>query len=119
METALKIQNSLLDNQENYKKLVEISKIVNSREWNATKFKIILSDFVKNDKLIMSDVKKAAGFSSYYVSLYFEEQKYWLELWSSDDSVKLYLCCKDEDKKTKKSINFGHQKFEYETNWGS
>ena len=76
METALKIQNSLLKNQESYNKLVDASKIVNSKEWHLAKFKIICSNlienFIKDDELIFSEVKKANEFNAYYTSLYFD-----------------------------------------------
>ncbi|QVY67110.1 PD-(D/E)XK nuclease family protein [Polaribacter sp. Q13] len=121
METALKIQKDLIDKQEEFKKLVAVSKIVNSKEWHIAKFDIIQSDlvegFVNDDQLIIGDVNKSKAYNSYYKSLYFKDQTYWLELWSDEDSVNLYLCCKDEDSKVLNEIKFGDLHFKYESNW--
>lgn len=120
METALKIQNRLLNNQESYNKLVDASKIINSKEWHLAKFKIICSnlieDFVKDDKFIFSEIRKANEFNAYYISLYFEGQKYWLDLWSFDYSVKLFICCKEENKN---EIQSEFKNIEFDSNWGS
>jgi len=127
-ETALEIQKKLLNNHESFKNLVAVSKIVNSKEWHAAKFEIILSEFEKDsdavdDKLIISEVNKSAKFNAYYRSLYFENQKCWLDIWSFDDSVKLYLCCKDEDAENIKKLKIGEVgkelKFEHDSDWES
>ncbi|RXP60868.1 hypothetical protein EC396_04225 [Lutibacter sp. HS1-25] len=128
METALKIQSSLINKPEDFKKLVELSKIVNSKEWHEAKFEIFLDDFhnyfadsLKQDKLKLSEVKRATQFNAYYRDIEFENEKYWINLWSNDESVKLYICCFEENKKDFEKIhsNFEDLKIEYESNWGS
>lgn len=121
METALKVQKDLIDKHQEFKKLVAISKIVNSKEWHIAKFNIIqcgiVEDFVNHDQLIISEVHKAKEYNSYHKSLYFKDQIYWIELWSDDDSVKLYLCCKNEDVKVKDELKLDNLLFKYESNW--
>jgi len=101
------------------------------KEWHVTKLNYILSDIVEGfdkNELIISEVNKAAKFNAYYKSLYFKNQKCWLDVWSFDDSVKLYVCCKDEDAEYLEKLNIGkvgkelkdeNIQFEYDSNWGS
>ena len=119
METALEIQKILINDEVAFKNLVAVSNIVNSTEWHVAKFDNILSDIEKDfvkDELIIGGVNKATGFNAYYKSLYFKDQKYWLDIWSSDNHIKLFLCCGSEDKNEMEST---FENIQFDSNWGS
>lgn len=112
MNNAIEIQNEL--SYEELSKLIKVSNLVNSDSWNEAKHNRIL------EKLELKEIKHSYQKQKKFSQFYFQDYKFWVELWYYPNSYKLWLCSYDEElegvKCNKWGIEQGRYFFELEDN---
>jgi hypothetical protein len=108
MQQVIEIQDKL--STEEIVKLEKIVKIVNSKEWSEARVKPITDEMKKDfPNMIIQGKSNLMDDSecNNYVQLWFEDYKFWVELWIYPKNIKLYLCSdKEETNVTIANIEF-------------
>lgn len=98
MQQAIEIQEKL--SLEEIEKLEKLVKIVNSKEWSEARVKPITDELKKDfPNMLIKGNPNVMGDSecNNYVQLWFEDYKFWVELWICPKNIKLYLCSDKEE----------------------